>query len=272
MAITDAASFYAKVAAPRQRLTFNKGFPAVQRPASCWIVTPLAGSAPSTAVAPTNLTAGALAGEPLLRDPLVAHRILRVVGRAAMPGRLWICDRLSHQGGLSGTVTTAQTTNLPTAALTRYTSGEGVIAGLEIYTGVGATVSSATASYTNQAGTAGRTTVATTFGGGNFNVANRIIPLPLAAGDTGVRAVASVTVPATTGTAGNFGVTLFKPLMSFTVQGPGSFVWDAVEHGGGNAPEVLAGACLSLHAISSVAASYGGSQDIYAELILAEDD
>jgi hypothetical protein len=40
-----------------------------------------------------------------------------------------------------------------------------------------------------------------------------MIILPLQEGDSGVRSVESVTVLATTGTAGNFGVTLFKPLL-----------------------------------------------------------
>lgn len=133
-----------------------------------------------------------------------------------------LIDRLSHQGGLSGTVTTAQTTNLPTAALTRYTSGVGVYAALEVYTAVGATDALWTVSYTNQAGTAGRTAswlMADTPGGNSFH------PIPLVGSDTGVRSVESVTLTPSTGTAGNFGVTLFKPL-----------VWFGPHHGGMDRP------------------------------------
>ena len=73
-------------------------------------------------------------------------------------------DLLNISGGLSGTVTTPQTTNLPTAALTRYTSGEGVMAGIIIFSTVGTTSTTITISYTNQAGTSGRTSTATSFG------------------------------------------------------------------------------------------------------------
>lgn len=123
-----------------------------------------------------------------------------------------LIDRLTHQGGLSGIVTGAQTTNLPTAALTRYTSGAGVCIGVNVYTNVGATATTLTASYTNQEGTAGKTTKAVQFGGTSRNAAATCVILPLADGDTGVRSVESVTIAASTATAGSFGVFLFKPL------------------------------------------------------------
>jgi hypothetical protein len=121
-------------------------------------------------------------------------------------------DLLNINGGLSGTVTTPQTTNLPTAALTRYTSGEGVMAGVVIFTQIGNGFTTITISYTNQAGTSGRTSTATQFGQTNYRENNSFIPIPLQAGDTGIRSIESVTVLATTGTAGNFGVCLYKPL------------------------------------------------------------
>lgn len=273
MAITDYASFLTKVANPTHVLQVHKSYPALQRVcSSSWIVGALNAGAPTTAAVPVSTTFGALGSDRPLRAPAVAHRIVQIRGHCAMPGRFWIVDRLSHQGGLSGTVTTAQTTNLPTAALTRYTTGEGVCLGAEIYTTIGTTGTTITVSYTNQAGTSGRTTVATAFGATNYREGNRILPLPLQAGDTGVRAVASATVLATTGTAGNFGITLFKPLLSFSVFQPGPFVWDAVEDGGGYAPEVLADACLTLHSVAVVATNFTGSQDIAFEILVAEDD
>ena len=83
---------------------------------------------------------------------------------------------------------------------------------LEIYSAIGTSAGTITASYTNEAGTSGQASPATSFGVSGFQQAQRFIPLPLAAGDVGVRAVASVAMSATSGTAGNFGVTLFKPL------------------------------------------------------------
>lgn len=177
---------------------------------------PVAGAQPSTAAATTSASTGAV--------PFTNGGANRLTLNSAFiggnPGVFILCDRLSHQGGLSGTVTTAQTTNLPTAALTRYTDGVGVMMGLTQYVTIGATGASVQASYTNSSGTSGRTTPLCTFGGSGFREAGRLILLPLASGDVGVRAVASVTVSATTGTAGNFGVTLFKPLAMFNVAFP----------------------------------------------------
>jgi len=129
-----------------------------------------------------------------------------------MHGAYIFVDRLSHQGGLNATGTGAQTTNLPTAALPRYTDGRDVMLGLEIYTQIGSTATTVTVSYTNESGTSGRTTPAVVFGGTGTREVGRFMVFPLQAGDSGVRSVQSVTVAATTGTAGNFGVVLFKPL------------------------------------------------------------
>lgn len=202
------------------------------------------GVAPTTAVVPSRTLAGSAGqGNPASGKELFMPRLdmNRVNG-----GLLILCDRLSHQGGLSGTVSTAQTTNLPTAALTRYTDGVGVQAALEIYTQVGTTAASATISYTNESGTSGRTSTATTFGATSWRTNGRFVQIPLAAGDYGVRAVASVTLSVTTGTAGNFGVTLYKPLISFPapLYGNQNYIYDAIANQGGQLPKILTDACL----------------------------
>ena len=177
-------------------------------------------------------------------------------------------DLLNVSGGLSGIVTTAQTTNLPTAALTRHTNGEGVMAGLCIWGSIGTTVTTVTVSYTNQAGTPGQISPATQIGGSNVaNAAGRIIQIPMAAGDTGVRSVESVTLAGTTGAAGNFGVCLYKPLAMFAMNDfQGAQVFDAVSTGGfiGALAEVHPDACLSIFGIGNV------SQQVAGQLILAE--
>lgn len=174
---------------------------------------PAAGAAPTTAAVPTNATTGAWGQN----NSSGTQRILRtILGWSSSGGLFTVADRLSHQGGLSGTVTGAQTTNLPTSALTRQTTGVGVELGLEIYTQIGATGTTITCSYTNDANTAGQITPASVFGATNNREASRLIVMPLQAGsgDRGVRAVANVNIVATTGTAGAFGVTLFYPLYS----------------------------------------------------------
>ena len=173
-----------------------------------------------------------------------------------------LVDMLNVSGGLDATLTTAQTTNLPTAALTRFTSGEGVMAGLCIWTNIGTTATTATVSYTNQAGTPGRISTATQIGTAGFNSAGRIILIPLASGDTGVRSVESVTLAGTTAVAGNFGVCLFKPLAIMAMNDfQGAHVIDAVSSGGfiGALAEVHPDACLSAFLICNAVQSLTGS-------------
>ena len=177
-------------------------------------------------------------------------------------------DLLNINGGLSGIVTTPQTTNLPTAALTRYTSGEGVMAGVVIFTQIGNGLTTITISYTNQAGTSGRTSTATTFGQTGFRENNIFIPIPLQAGDTGVRSIESVTVAATTGTAGNFGVCLYKPLAMISFESTtGQAPLDAVSSGGiiGSLCEINADACLTFIGNATIS-----STNIAGSVILTE--
>lgn len=200
--------------------------------------------APSTAVVPDRETAGAIR----FTNPTSGQ--LSIVGArlsSQAVGGYIIADRLSHQGGLSAIVTGTQTTNLPTAALTRYTSGEGVMMGLTIYSILGVTATTITASYTNSAGVAGRTTQAVALGATTNREISRLLMLPLQDGDTGVRSVESVNVVATTTTAGNFGVTLFKPLFSLSLDS--MFSSNAVMGflngtSGGGIPTIQNNACL----------------------------
>jgi hypothetical protein len=173
-----------------------------------------------------------------------------------------LVDMLNISGGLNATVTTAQTTNLPTAALTRYTSGEGVHAALMIHTAVGNTATTVTCSYTNQSGTPGQITPAVVFGGTGLTGAGTLIRLPLAGGDTGMRSVESVTLAGSTAVAGNFGVVMFKPLaMLFANDVEGANVIDTVSSGRmvGQFNEVLDGACLSCFAVMATAQQVAGA-------------
>jgi hypothetical protein len=176
-------------------------------------------------------------------------------------------DLLNVSGGLNATITTEQTTNLPTAALTRHTGGDGVRIGIIIYATHGTTATTISVRYTNQAGTANRTSTVTSFGGTGFREVGRLIQIPLEAGDTGVRSVEGVTLTATTGTAGNFGVCLFKPLMTFSLDSTtGTMPIDAVSSGGmiGSMAEFDDDACLTFMAFTPV------SQSVNGALLLAE--
>lgn len=213
------------------------------RPYDLWRVFVPVGAVPTSAVAPTSATLGSLIFQNGGTGTLA---ILGARWTGINFGQIIIADRLSHQGGLSGTVIGAQTTNLPTAALTRNTSGVGVMIGLTIYTAVGTTATTVTVSYTNTADQAGRISPAVVFGSVGFNLANRMIQIPLAAGDTGVKSVQSVSLAASTATAGAFGVTLYRPIFMIGVESSSAVTTSTLLTGGtfGLVPEIPDNACL----------------------------
>lgn len=208
-----------------------------------WVSAPFNGTAPTSPVVPASNVLGSLT--PVPAGIAMWFKTLR---SAKTPGQSFtIFDRLSHMGGLSGTVTGAVTTNLPTAALTRYTSGVGVFMAISIYATVGTTATTLSVSYTNSDGTAGRTSPLITFGGANDRTVGTFLPIPFQVGDVGVRSVESVTAAGTTGTAGAYGITLWKPIISF----PTSDLcrrqdFDVVRDLGAMFGSVEADACLGL--------------------------
>jgi hypothetical protein len=126
----------------------------------------------------------------------------------------WLVDILWAGGTVSAVLNTAQTVS--SAALTRYTTGAGVLATAEVTTALGATPSTFTLNYTNQAGTSGQVSAAATLAAST--IAQRLMPsgqLPIifpASGDTGIRAIASTTLSAAMG-SGVLALQLFKPLV-----------------------------------------------------------
>ena len=171
--------------------------------------------------------------------------LLGIEGQLNAQAVVILYDRLLHNGGLSGTVTSAQTVG---GTLTRYSTNATCVGNqiwVEVYTAIGATATTITASYTNQAGTAGRTTKPTAIGGAGKLAQSTIIILPLADGDTGVQAVASVTLAATTGTAGSFGVTIAHPLTIGNCGGAALFFTRDLIAGLPAGQEMLTDACLT---------------------------
>lgn len=166
-----------------------------------------------------------------------------------------LIDMLGHQSGLSAAVTGEQTVNLPTAPLTRYTDGVGVMMGYWFFATPGATGVEGTVRYTNELGVGNRVTPSTLFSGVGLGVKDAGTILPLQAGDHGVRSVEGVTLAASTGAAGNLGLCLFKPLLTFPGPVPGDeMALDIVIQG--FAPRIYDDACLTLltHSFASAAA------------------
>ena len=137
-------------------------------------------------------------------------------------------DRLMHMGGLNGTLTTAQTVGLNFNGVTADNMVERIGDAdcsdiqwwLEWYTDTGATAVTATVAVTYSDGTTGNLTgvsLAATRRASFMQSLNGLIPA--AAAGKFIRAVNTVTLSATTGAAGNFGVTatrlrgtLFMPI------------------------------------------------------------
>lgn len=203
------------------------------------------GATPTVAEIPTRSTAGAI--------PFVAPGgsrtkwMIQFGASSLVSSTILLYDRLFHIGGLSGTSTASQTVQgaVPSPALTRNTGGVGNMVFYEIYTAIGSTSTTLTMTYTDDAGNTGQTTTVN-IGGTGFNTAQRIQRIPLASGDKGVRAVASVQLTATTGTAGNFGITIAKPIAWLSTAAPGVLAYRDYTTGLPGIPDIDTNACLAL--------------------------
>ena len=125
-------------------------------------------------------------------------------------------DRLMHMGGLNGTLTTAQTVGLDFIGATADNMAERIGDAdysdiqwwLEWYTDTGATAATATVAVTYSDGTTGNLTgvsLAASRRAAFMQSLNGLIPAAVAG--KFIRAVNTVTLSASTGAAGNFGVT-----------------------------------------------------------------
>jgi hypothetical protein len=200
---------------------------------------PAAGANPATGAGeiPTKSTLGAL----YFADPGGTNDLYigTLTLQSATVGTFILYDRLWANSGLSGTVTTAQSFTMP--ALTRHADGIGVEAFLEIYTATGSTAVTATISYTNTDDVAGRSGTASIVAS---PVAGQMFPFQLAAGDKGIKSIQSVTLSATTGTAGSFGLTLVKRKCSIAVTAANvGSTQDAIALG---LPTLQDGACVAI--------------------------
>ena len=173
-----------------------------------------------------------------------------------------IHDRLMHMGGLNGTLTTAQTvgvdisTNLATANLSARKGDENysdIQWWLEWYTATGSTAATATVAVTYNDGTTGTLSVSLAA----TRPASLMIPLngliPSAAAGKYIRAITTVTLSATTGTAGSFGVTATRPRMTLPLPLANKmeiFDWAAL-----GLPEIFNSSCLFPLVLTSTTSS-----------------
>lgn len=228
--------------------------PIAGRGASLWTYDgmPAGGAVPTSAAIPDRTTTGAIS----FSAP-GGGRDKHLIGAHIAPltaGVYLLYDRLFHIGGLNGTSTSDQTIQNapPSPALTRNTGGAGNIVFYEIYTIIGTTSRTLTMTYTNQAGTGSRTATIN-IGSTNFREVTRAQRIPLAAGDTGVRAVEKIALDASTGTVGDFGITIAQPLAWVAVGAAGTAGWRDYTTGLPGIPVIDPDACLSLLFIPAAA-------------------
>lgn len=179
---------------------------------SLWRATgvPGQGAIPTTAAICTSALTGAI-GFTNQTDPVKSYYAWQTLATSNSSTSVEIHDRLAHMGGLSGTVITAQgalsLTGLPAARLGDANFSD-VQWWLEWYTDTGSTAVTATVNVTYNDDTtgnlAGVSIPATTR-------ASRMFQLTPAVAGKFIKAVNSVTLSATTGTAGNFGITATRP-------------------------------------------------------------
>lgn len=157
---------------------------------------PGAATAPSPGLAGAALTT--YAGQIPFTNPVSGNTYLaRVEFSASAVGTVLLCDRLWHNSGLAVTTTTSQTVNSvtwPARDRDGSTNGESVLVGIEVSTATtnAGAVTNTTMSYTDASNNASNTATISSFPA--TSVAGTFVPFQLAAGDTGVRSIQSVTL------------------------------------------------------------------------------
>jgi hypothetical protein len=207
--------------------------------------TPGQATAPTTAAVCTSALTGAL---PLVNQTAPATSYIALLSGAVSnnASSVEIHDRLAHMGGLSGTVITAQgalslATTAPSAARLGNANYSDVSWWLEWYTDTGGTSTTATVNVTYD-NDATENLAAITLG--TTARAGRMFPLiPVTAGRS-IKAVNSVTLTATTGTAGNFGITATRHRTAVTF--PTASKLEVVDWAQLGLPEIYNDSCLML--------------------------
>lgn len=228
--------------------------------ASLWVGagSPVAGAKQGSLAGaiPTKDTTGAIQ----FTNP-TAPNLLYLISMVLMStaiGGFSLYDRLWHNSLINTTIATEQVFN--GSALTRYTDGVGVDIWLECYTNSGSTGVTLTVKYYNTLNVLKTTTVSVPAS----MVANQMIRVPLLAGDF-LKSVYSCQLSATTGTAGDWGITVLKKIADIPVMlansGPPHQDFAAL-----GMPEIETDACLAFMVLASGTAT----GTIYGNLSMSE--
>lgn len=145
----------------------------------------------------------------------------RFAGYASQPGQLVLVDRLWQNSGLSATLTSSQAITpvaLPARDRDGTTNGKDVMAGIEVSGALGAGTPTITTGYTNSGGTAARSSISAAIGASS--PAGSFYPLPLQAGDEGVRSVESIQLSASM-VSGTYHLVLYRVLAQVPILAAG---------------------------------------------------
>jgi hypothetical protein len=190
-----------------------------------------------------------------------------------VPGTLMLVDVQGYWNGIDMNATGAQAlSGTPTL---RYANGAGLRMFLAARATTGATAHNISYSYTNQAGTAGKTNPVTVAATASAIVphivhsgvaANNYGPfLPMASGDTGIQNVASVTLSAASGTASTAALVLCRPLAQITLSVAGLMTEKDLLNQIPSLPRIIDGACLGFlwgaGAATAAATTFAGSTE-----------
>ena len=214
---------------------------------SLWQATgqPGAGATPATAAIPDNTTTGAVQFTQQTA-PATSYLAWMRAFTGNANTTVEVHDRVAHMGGLSGDVTTAQSANIDVSTLGLAAARRGdanysdLMWWIEVYTALGATGVNATVNVTYDDGSTGNLAAIAL---GATPRAGRLYPLISAVAGRFIRGVNTVTLSATTGTAGNFGITCTRQRSAVDVDvALKGVAYDWAQLG---LPEVPNGACLA---------------------------
>lgn len=208
--------------------------------------TPGQGAIPTTAALCTSALVGSM-GFANQVAPATSYYGYQTIATGNALSSVEVHDRLAHMGGLNGTLTTAQTAgvDLLTLALPADRLGganySDVQWWLEWYADTGATASNATVNVTFDDASTGNLPA---FALGATVRIGRMQPLVSNVAGRFIRGVNSITLSASTGTAGNFGVTATRPrttVATYVANKPEIYDWAALGF-----PEIVNNACLQM--------------------------
>lgn len=211
---------------------------------------PVAGASPpaysaGSGYVPTDTTTGSL----VFTNPTGGAKtnLLRAALGSSVVGTLILYDRLWACSGFSTTTTTAQNVTTPGSLTRPDPNGVGAELFFEVYAAPGATTATWTISYTNSAGTSGRT--ATYTHPANAESIGQMMPVLLQAGDTGVQSVQSLTCSVSSGTGGDVGITILRRIAEIPM--PVANVVQPLDFAALGMPEIPDDACIGMMVLCS---------------------